>query len=34
LLGTDCLAAAEAKIHALQADIEKWRAVSISTDHD
>ncbi len=34
LLGTDCVAAVEAKIADLQADIEKWRYVSLSTDHD
>lgn len=34
LLGSDCVAAVEAKIGQLQADIETWRAVSISTDHD
>ncbi|BBZ37701.1 oxidoreductase [Mycobacterium conspicuum] len=34
LLGTDCVAAVEAKIADLQADIDTWRAVSLSTDHD
>ncbi|OBJ86343.1 short-chain dehydrogenase/reductase [Mycobacterium gordonae] len=34
LLGTDCVAAVEAKIADLQADIEAWRHVSLSTDHD
>ncbi|CAM3078763.1 hypothetical protein X011_23340 [Mycobacterium tuberculosis variant microti OV254] len=33
LLGSDCVAAAEAKIADLQADIDAWRAVSLSTDH-
>jgi hypothetical protein len=34
LLGSDCVAAVEAKVGELQADIERWRTVSISTDHD
>jgi NAD(P)-dependent dehydrogenase (short-subunit alcohol dehydrogenase family) len=34
LLGADCVAAVEAKIGALQADIAAWRTVSLSTDHD
>lgn len=34
LLGSDCVAAVENKIKELQADIEKWRTVSLSTDHD
>lgn len=34
LLGSDCVAAVEAKIGELQADIDAWRNVSISTDHD
>jgi len=34
LLGTDCVGAVEAKIADLQADIDAWRAVSLSTDHD
>jgi NAD(P)-dependent dehydrogenase (short-subunit alcohol dehydrogenase family) len=34
LLGTDCVAMAEAKIENLKADIDKWRTVSLSTDHD
>jgi NAD(P)-dependent dehydrogenase (short-subunit alcohol dehydrogenase family) len=34
LLGADCVAMAEAKIKALQADIDAWRSVSVSTDHD
>ncbi|OBG38825.1 oxidoreductase [Mycobacterium sp. E3198] len=34
LLGADCLAAVENKIRTLQADIDNWRAVSTSTDHD
>lgn len=32
LLGTDCVAAAEAKIADLQADIDAWRTLSTSTD--
>ncbi|MCV7030168.1 oxidoreductase [Mycobacterium sherrisii] len=32
LLGADCVAAAEAKIADLQADIEAWRTLSTSTD--
>jgi NAD(P)-dependent dehydrogenase (short-subunit alcohol dehydrogenase family) len=34
LLGTDCLAAVEAKIEDLKADIDAWRTLSTSTDHD
>jgi NAD(P)-dependent dehydrogenase (short-subunit alcohol dehydrogenase family) len=34
LLGTDCVAAVEAKIEDLKADIEAWRPLSTSTDHD
>lgn len=34
LLDSDCVAAVEAKIGELQADIDAWRNVSISTDHD
>jgi NAD(P)-dependent dehydrogenase (short-subunit alcohol dehydrogenase family) len=34
LLGTDCVGLVETKIQELQADIEAWRSVSISTDHD
>jgi NAD(P)-dependent dehydrogenase (short-subunit alcohol dehydrogenase family) len=34
LLGTDCVAAVEAKIEDLEADIEAWRPLSTSTDHD
>jgi NAD(P)-dependent dehydrogenase (short-subunit alcohol dehydrogenase family) len=34
LLGTDCVAAVEGKIADLKADIDTWRAVSLSTDHD
>jgi NAD(P)-dependent dehydrogenase (short-subunit alcohol dehydrogenase family) len=34
LLGTDCVAAVEAKIADLKSDIDTWRAVSLSTDHD
>jgi NAD(P)-dependent dehydrogenase (short-subunit alcohol dehydrogenase family) len=34
LLGTDCVAMTEAKIENLKADLDKWRAVSLSTDHD
>lgn len=34
LLGTDCVAAVENKIKELQADIDAWRSVSLSTDHD
>lgn len=33
LLGTDCVAAVEAKIADLRADIDRWRHVSLSTDH-
>gem|GEM_PF-5643724 len=33
LLGTDCIAAVEAKLEDLKADIETWRRVSLSTDH-
>jgi NAD(P)-dependent dehydrogenase (short-subunit alcohol dehydrogenase family) len=32
LLGTDCVAMAEAKIDALKADIDAWRPLSMSTD--
>jgi NAD(P)-dependent dehydrogenase (short-subunit alcohol dehydrogenase family) len=34
LLGTDCVALVEAKIEDLEADIEAWRPLSTSTDHD
>jgi NAD(P)-dependent dehydrogenase (short-subunit alcohol dehydrogenase family) len=34
LLGPDCVAAVEGKIADLKADIDTWRAVSLSTDHD
>ncbi|OBF01357.1 oxidoreductase [Mycobacterium sp. 852002-10029_SCH5224772] len=34
LLGSDCVAAVENKISELQADIDAWRHVSLSTDHD
>ncbi|OBK19891.1 oxidoreductase [Mycobacterium asiaticum] len=34
LLGTDCVAAVENKIKDLQADIDNWRGVSVSTDLD
>ncbi|GAB3004624.1 oxidoreductase [Mycobacterium bourgelatii] len=34
LLGSDCVAAVENKIQQLQAEIDAWRAVSLSTDHD
>jgi len=34
LLGSDCVKAVEAKTNELLADIENWRAVSISTDLD
>jgi NAD(P)-dependent dehydrogenase (short-subunit alcohol dehydrogenase family) len=34
LLGADCVAAVEAKIEDLKVDIEAWRPLSTSTDHD
>jgi NAD(P)-dependent dehydrogenase (short-subunit alcohol dehydrogenase family) len=34
LLGADCVAAVEAKIEDLRVDIEAWRPLSTSTDHD
>jgi NAD(P)-dependent dehydrogenase (short-subunit alcohol dehydrogenase family) len=34
LLGSDCVAAVQAKTQRLLTDIETWRAVSTSTDHD
>jgi NAD(P)-dependent dehydrogenase (short-subunit alcohol dehydrogenase family) len=34
LLGTDCVAAVEQKTKQLFADIEAWRTLSTSTDHD
>jgi hypothetical protein len=34
LLGADCVAAVEAKIEDLRADIDAWRTLSTSTDHD
>ncbi|CAM4136435.1 putative oxidoreductase [Mycobacterium basiliense] len=34
LLGTDCVAAVEEKIQQLTSDINSWRDVSVSTDHD
>jgi NAD(P)-dependent dehydrogenase (short-subunit alcohol dehydrogenase family) len=34
LLGTDCVALVEHKIKELQTDIDNWRTVSTSTDHD
>ncbi|GFG63070.1 short-chain dehydrogenase/reductase [Mycobacterium kubicae] len=34
LLGSDCVQAVEDKIRQLQADIDAWRSVSLSTDHD
>ena len=34
LLGTDCVGLVETKIRELRADIDAWRSVSISTDHD
>lgn len=34
LLGTDCVAKVEAKIADLKADIDAWRTLSTSTDHD
>jgi hypothetical protein len=34
LLGTDSVTMVEAKIDDLKADIDAWRAVSLSTDHD
>lgn len=34
LLGSDCVAAVENKIQQLQAEIDAWRTVSLSTDHD
>jgi hypothetical protein len=33
-MGTDCVATVEAKFADLKADIDTWRAVSLSTDHD
>lgn len=34
LLGSDCVQAVEEKIQQLRADIDAWRSVSLSTDHD
>jgi hypothetical protein len=33
-LGTDCVARVESKLAQVADELERWRAVALSTDHD